>query len=173
MAALEGMAAVYPEIRKRGIRVLPGGDYGFPNNPIGRNARDLELFVDVLGFTPLEALRGASHLALAGHSYEVAQLPEVELAQLPDSDVTGLTRCHKSRLYQPPRVVFDSFLGLWKHRSRQDQERPPLPGHQSGRNRRRVSTRPCVFRSNGTSLRPTRGRDRCTQRPCGRIPGGK
>ena len=25
-------------------RVLPGGDYGFPNNPIGRNARDLELF---------------------------------------------------------------------------------------------------------------------------------
>ena len=49
VAALEGMAAVYPEIRKRGIRALPGGDYGFPNNPIGRNARDLELFVDVLG----------------------------------------------------------------------------------------------------------------------------
>ena len=48
VAALEGMAAVYPEIRKRGIRALPGGDYGFPNNPIGRNARDLELFVNVL-----------------------------------------------------------------------------------------------------------------------------
>ena len=56
VAALEGMAAVYPEIRRRGIRALPGGDYGFPNNPIGRNARDLELFVDVLGYTPLEAL---------------------------------------------------------------------------------------------------------------------
>jgi len=56
------MAAVYPEIRKRGIRVLPGGDYGFPNNPIGRNARDLELFVDVLGYTPLEALRAATML---------------------------------------------------------------------------------------------------------------
>jgi imidazolonepropionase-like amidohydrolase len=54
--ALAGMAAVYPEIRKRGIRALPGGDYGFPNNPIGRNARDLELFVDILGYTPLEAL---------------------------------------------------------------------------------------------------------------------
>jgi hypothetical protein len=37
-----GMAAVYPEIRKRGIRALPGGDYGFPNNPIGRNGRDLD-----------------------------------------------------------------------------------------------------------------------------------
>ena len=56
VAALEGMAAVYPEIRRRGIRALPGGDYGFPNNPIGRNARDLELFVDVLGYTPVEAL---------------------------------------------------------------------------------------------------------------------
>jgi imidazolonepropionase-like amidohydrolase len=56
VAALEGMAAVYPEIRKRGIRALPGGDYGFPNNPIGRNARDLELFVDILGYEPLEVL---------------------------------------------------------------------------------------------------------------------
>jgi imidazolonepropionase-like amidohydrolase len=60
VAALEGMAAVYPEIRKRGIRALPGGDYGFPNNPIGRNARDLELFTGVLGYTPLEALTAAT-----------------------------------------------------------------------------------------------------------------
>jgi imidazolonepropionase-like amidohydrolase len=58
--ALAGMAAVYPEIRRRGIRALPGGDYGFPNNPIGRNARDLQLFVDVLGYTPLEVLRAAT-----------------------------------------------------------------------------------------------------------------
>jgi imidazolonepropionase-like amidohydrolase len=60
VAALDGMAAVYPEIRRRGIRALPGGDYGFPNNPIGRNARDLELFVDLLGYTPLEVLTAAT-----------------------------------------------------------------------------------------------------------------
>jgi imidazolonepropionase-like amidohydrolase len=60
VAALEGMAAIYPEIRKRGIRALPGGDYGFPNNPIGRNARDLELFTSVLGYPPLEALTAAT-----------------------------------------------------------------------------------------------------------------
>ncbi|WP_181803369.1 amidohydrolase family protein [Streptomyces shenzhenensis] len=59
-AALEAMAEVYPEIRRRGIKALPGGDYGFPNNPIGRNARDLELFVDLLGYTPLEALSAAT-----------------------------------------------------------------------------------------------------------------
>jgi imidazolonepropionase-like amidohydrolase len=56
------MRAVYPEIRRRGIRALPGGDYGFPNNPIGRNARDLELFVDVLGYPPLEVLTAVTKL---------------------------------------------------------------------------------------------------------------
>ena len=62
VAALEGMAAIYPEIRRRGIRALPGGDYGFPNNPIGRNARDLQLFVEVLGYSPLETLTAATRL---------------------------------------------------------------------------------------------------------------
>ena len=49
-----------PELRRRGIRVLPGGDYGFPHNPIGRNARDLELFVTYLGYSPVEALVAAT-----------------------------------------------------------------------------------------------------------------
>jgi len=36
------------------------GQYGFPNNPIGRNARDLELFVRLFGYSPAEALRAAT-----------------------------------------------------------------------------------------------------------------
>ena len=56
------MLALYPKMRKRGIRVLPGGDYGFPYNPIGRNARDLQLFVDLFGYTPIEALVAATKL---------------------------------------------------------------------------------------------------------------
>lgn len=60
VSGLELMARVYPEMRKRGIRVLPGGDYGFPYNPVGRNARDLQLFVDLLGFSPAEALVAAT-----------------------------------------------------------------------------------------------------------------
>ena len=40
--------------------MLPGGDYGFPNNPIGRNARDLELFVRLFGYSPAEALRATT-----------------------------------------------------------------------------------------------------------------
>jgi imidazolonepropionase-like amidohydrolase len=59
--SLEAMQALYPELRRRGLRVLPGGDYGFPNNPIGRNARDLGLFVRLFGYSPLEALRAATY----------------------------------------------------------------------------------------------------------------
>jgi imidazolonepropionase-like amidohydrolase len=58
MMALQRTLA--PALRKRGVRVLPGGDYGFPYNPIGRNAFDLELFVNELGFTPSEALMAAT-----------------------------------------------------------------------------------------------------------------
>jgi imidazolonepropionase-like amidohydrolase len=59
-SGLELMQQVIPEMRRRGIRVLPGGDYGFPYNPVGRNARDLELFVDLFGFTATDALVAAT-----------------------------------------------------------------------------------------------------------------
>jgi imidazolonepropionase-like amidohydrolase len=48
------------EYKQRGIRVLPGGDYGFAWNPIGRNARDLEHFVNLFGFSPMEAIVAAT-----------------------------------------------------------------------------------------------------------------
>jgi imidazolonepropionase-like amidohydrolase len=47
-------------LKRRGVRVLPGGDYGFPWNPHGNNARDLAFFVDLLGFTPMEAIVAAT-----------------------------------------------------------------------------------------------------------------
>ncbi len=50
------------EMRKRGIRVLPGGDYGLFCNPQGTNARDLEHFVNLLGFTPMQAVQAATRL---------------------------------------------------------------------------------------------------------------
>jgi imidazolonepropionase-like amidohydrolase len=59
-ATAKAVREVVPELVRRGIRVVPGGDYGFPWNPVGRNARDLELFVDWFGFTPAEALRAAT-----------------------------------------------------------------------------------------------------------------
>ena len=98
VAALEAMTEIYPEIRRRGIRALPGGDYGFPNNPIGRNARDLQLFVDLLGYSPVEALTAATRLGgqLMGMGDELGLLAPGYLADLlvvrgnPAQDVTLL-----------------------------------------------------------------------------------
>lgn len=50
------------DLHRRGVRVLPGGDYGFMWNPHGNNARDLAFFVDLLGFTPMEAIVGATRM---------------------------------------------------------------------------------------------------------------
>lgn len=55
-AALESLAKMH----KRGIRVLPGGDYGFAFTPHTQNSRDLEFFVKYLGFTPMEAIRSTT-----------------------------------------------------------------------------------------------------------------
>jgi imidazolonepropionase-like amidohydrolase len=55
-AALESLKAMH----KRGVRILPGGDYGFAFTPHCQNARDLEFFVRHLGFTPMEAIRSAT-----------------------------------------------------------------------------------------------------------------
>jgi imidazolonepropionase-like amidohydrolase len=57
---MENTARVYNEVRKRGIRALPGGDYGFAWTPIGANARDLEHFVNLFGYSPAEALTAAT-----------------------------------------------------------------------------------------------------------------
>jgi len=50
------------KMKAAGIRLLPGGDYGFAWTPHGTYARDLEDFVTHLGFTPWEALDAATRL---------------------------------------------------------------------------------------------------------------
>ena len=96
VTGLELMQQVYPRMRRRGIRVLPGGDYGFPYNPIGRNARDLDLFVRLLGFSPTEALVAATRQGGELMDLDVGQVRAGMLADLllidgdPTVDVTVL-----------------------------------------------------------------------------------
>jgi imidazolonepropionase-like amidohydrolase len=59
-------------MHSRGIRVLPGGDYGFAWTPHGTNARDLNHFVELLGFTPMEAIKAATV-----HGGEIMQNPKL------------------------------------------------------------------------------------------------
>jgi imidazolonepropionase-like amidohydrolase len=87
-------------MRKRGIRVLPGGDYGFAWNPHGTYARDLALFVDLLGFSPMETLVAATRLGgeIMGRPHELGRVKPGYLADLllvdgdPLADITRLQR---------------------------------------------------------------------------------
>jgi len=99
MGAVSGLALmqeIVPQMRKRGIRVMPGGDYGFPYNPIGRNARDLDLFVRLFGFTPIEALVAATGTGGALMDMNVGTIRASMLADIllvngdPTDDVTIL-----------------------------------------------------------------------------------
>jgi imidazolonepropionase-like amidohydrolase len=81
---LEVACETLKKMHKRGIRVLPGGDYGFAWIKHGTNAKDLEYFVSHLGFTPMEALRAATfyggQIMLRGG--ELGQVKEGYLADL-------------------------------------------------------------------------------------------
>ncbi len=57
---LEHTVATYHEMRKRGMRVVVGGDYGFTITPMGQNARDIGHFVKFFGYSPAEALKCAT-----------------------------------------------------------------------------------------------------------------
>lgn len=86
------------EIHRRGVKILPGGDYGFAWTPHGTNARDLQHFVDLLGFTPMEAIKAATVLGgeIFQRAGELGRVAPGYIADLllvdgdPSSDITVL-----------------------------------------------------------------------------------
>ena len=100
-AALETLSTMH----KRGVRVLPGGDYGFAFTPHGQNARDLEFFVKYLGFTPMEAIRSATvyggQIMMRGH--ELGAVKDGYLADL--LLVDGDPLANLSILRDPKRLL--------------------------------------------------------------------
>jgi imidazolonepropionase-like amidohydrolase len=81
---LAGAARGLKELKKRGIRILGGGDYGFFVTPHGQNARDIEHLIRHCDFTPMEALltmtkHGGAAMGLPG---ELGQIMEGFLADL-------------------------------------------------------------------------------------------
>jgi imidazolonepropionase-like amidohydrolase len=81
---LEVACATLQKMKRRGIRILPGGDYGFAWIKHGTNAKDLEYFVRYLGFTPMEALLAATQLGgqVMMRGRDLGQLREGFLADL-------------------------------------------------------------------------------------------
>ena len=102
---LERQKALVPELRKRGVRLLPGGDYGFPFNPNGRNARDLELWVQHFDYSPTEVLHAATALGgeIMGRPHELGRIEVGYLADLllvagdPTKDVALLQDARRLR----------------------------------------------------------------------------
>lgn len=81
---LEIASQTLRKMHKRGIRILPGGDYGFAWMPHGTNASDLQYFVDYIGMTPNEALVAATRFGgqIMMKSDELGQLREGFLADI-------------------------------------------------------------------------------------------
>ena len=81
---MEASQRTYEQMRKRGIRVVIGGDYGFAWVPQGTNARDIEHFVKLFGYTPSEALQCATRIGgeIMGRGHELGLIKENYLADL-------------------------------------------------------------------------------------------
>jgi imidazolonepropionase-like amidohydrolase len=95
---LEAAIAATRAMHRRGIRILPGGDYGFAWTPHGTYAKDLEYFVSLLGFTSMEAILAATALGgeIMRRGHELGQVRPGYLADLilvdgdPLADITLL-----------------------------------------------------------------------------------
>lgn len=73
--AMEANIATHTQLRRRGVRMLLGADYGIPFMPCGGNAADVGYLVRYLGLTPVEALRAATYhggLAMGRGGGEIA-----------------------------------------------------------------------------------------------------
>jgi imidazolonepropionase-like amidohydrolase len=104
---LEISVGTVGQMRKRGIRVLPGGDYGFAWNAHGTYARDLALFVDLLGFSPTETLVAATRMGgeIMGRADELGLVKPGYLADLLLVDGDPLTDIHRLQRRDALRVI--------------------------------------------------------------------
>ncbi len=98
---IELSSAVYNSLRTRGVRVVIGGDYGFAWTPQGTNARDIEHFVNLFGYSPAEALVCATKYGgeIMGMGDELGLVREGYLADLllVDGDPTKDVRVLQDR----------------------------------------------------------------------------
>ncbi len=119
---LEATCRTYQEMRKRGMRVVIGGDYGFQITPMGQNARDIAHFVKYFGYSPAGALRCATSVggALMGYDGELGIVKSGALADL--LLVDGNPLIDPSVLVGPDRLAM-IMKGGRLHRDPRDRPR--------------------------------------------------
>ena len=110
-------ADTYRRAKDLGIRMCPGGDFGFAWNPHGEYAKDIQVFVDVIGFSPLEAItcatrNGAELMRMADR---IGTLQQGKLADLvvvdgdPLRDISVLQDRPRLSVMQGGRFVTRNF----------------------------------------------------------------
>ena len=124
---LEASKKTHTELRKRGIRHLIGGDFGFAWSRQGTNARDLKFFIDYYGYTPAEALRCGTRnggaLMTMGSNEKMGEVKEGYLADLllvdgdPLADVSILLNPDRLALIMKDGQVHKNTSGVAQRRA--------------------------------------------------------
>jgi imidazolonepropionase-like amidohydrolase len=122
---LEQSVKTHTELRKRGIRHLIGGDYGFAWSRQGTNARDLKFFVDYYGYTPAGALQCATRnggLAMR-EAGDLGTIVEGALADLllvngnPLEDVSIMTDANRLAMIMKDGQIYKNMTGAVERRA--------------------------------------------------------
>jgi imidazolonepropionase-like amidohydrolase len=123
---LEASKKTHTELRKRGIRHLIGGDFGFAWSRQGTNARDLKFFVDYYGYTPGEALRCGTRnggaLMTMGSNEKLGEVKDGYLADLllvdgdPLVDLSTLLNPERLVVIMKDGQVYKDTSGVARHR---------------------------------------------------------
>lgn len=126
---LETASDTLRKMHKRGIRITPGGDYGFAWMPHGTNANDLQYFVDYIGMTPREALLSATKLGgeIMMQADQLGQIREGFLADM--LMVDGDPLADLSILTDPARIALVMKDGvLYKDMCSRSPDGAAIPG---------------------------------------------
>ena len=81
---IEESVKTHTALRKRGVRHLIGGDYGFAWTPHGTYAQELTFFVNYVGFTPLQTITCATLAGakMMGRAHGLGTLENGKLADV-------------------------------------------------------------------------------------------
>ncbi len=124
---LEASKKTHTQLRKRGIRHLIGGDFGFAWSKQGTNARDLQFFIDYYGYTAAEALlcgtRNGGAAMTMGRNEKLGEVKEGYLADLllvdghPDSDVSIVLNADRLVVIMKDGQLHKNTVGLTQRRA--------------------------------------------------------
>ena len=99
-----GCVRRWQKMREAGVRIIPGGDYGFIWCPHGEYAKDIEIFVTDMGFSPMEAIVAATKHGSAADAAGRTRPARSRRASSPTCSSSTATRSRTSRSSRTARA---------------------------------------------------------------------